>query len=425
MRIKLSPALLFCCFGVASAAVTVPAADTDDKLMRAGSEAGKISNTEKDLFQDAASNAKRSIALETLDFFYQDAMELYRARRYDEALMNFERIYSADPNFKDVAQMRLQVLKLKNSAVQASNRVTIQEIMGKGNRAAKAGQTVQAMTFWKEALAIDPNYAPAKKKIEESNKVFGQKQFQAGYVHYKHGDLEDALDAWTLAIAYDPSLKNRGLLVLMAKVELAVKKDKVARLASQGFDQYQAGDFQGSLQSYSELVKLEPRHEEGQRMSAKIRIQLGQVAFKSAQEKMAAKKYQDAIADWELCLKYGFEKKRSEAGIQEAKAKIEAASKPVVVSKPKSKPTKVTPPPAAEPQEPPPPPPAPVAKDPIEAKVHYRKGMAAIRNKDFNLAVQEFEKAYDLDPTDERIYMGLERARQEWRGMSAAGAVPQ
>ena len=63
--------------------------------------------------------------------------------------------------------------------------------------------------------------------------------------------------------------------------------------------------------------------------------------------------------------------------------------------------------------------------NPEEAMVHYRQGMAAIRKKDFHLALDELEIASQLDPSNERIYMARERARQEWTASNAGrGNLP-
>jgi Flp pilus assembly protein TadD len=75
----------------------------------------------------------------------------------------------------------------------------------------------------------------------------------------------------------------------------------------------------------------------------------------------------------------------------------------------KSTPT-VTAPPASLPAQP---------VNPEEAMDHYRQGIAAIRKKDFHLAMDELETASKLDPTNERIYMARERARQEWNAANS------
>jgi len=54
----------------------------------------------------------------------------------------------------------------------------------------------------------------------------------------------------------------------------------------------------------------------------------------------------------------------------------------------------------------------------------YRQGIAAIRKKDFHLAVDELDAASKLDPANERIYMARERARQELNSSNAARTTP-
>jgi hypothetical protein len=56
--------------------------------------------------------------------------------------------------------------------------------------------------------------------------------------------------------------------------------------------------------------------------------------------------------------------------------------------------------------------------------VHYRQILAAVRVKDFHRALEECEKARQFDPSNERIYVACERARQEWENMKAGGGSP-
>jgi hypothetical protein len=45
--------------------------------------------------------------------------------------------------------------------------------------------------------------------------------------------------------------------------------------------------------------------------------------------------------------------------------------------------------------------------------LHYRKGLAAIRTKEYRVAMEELDTAWALDPSNERIYLARERAHQE------------
>jgi len=401
--------------------------DSSDTLMKSTSmDAGKMNNPEKNLYEDSIRSTKQSIARETLDVFYHDALDYYHENRYDECLEVLDKIFSIDPSYEDVASLRETVRRLQSAHQQAGTDEAVHDYMRKGAHALESGQNVLAISFWKQALALDPTYAPAKKKIQEVNHALAQREFESGYLHYHHGDLEDALDSWSNAIALDPTYKQRGLLLLMSKVDLAIRQNQTARLASQAYDQYQQNDLEGALKTYKELLQYEPRHEEARRMSAKIQIQLGQAAFKSGHSAAVRGAYEEAVKDWKQSIDYNYEIQRSTKLIEEANARIQQqhAPKPKAKNKPKSAPsatevaasssteTAVATAAAAQPA------------NPEEAMEHYRQGLGAIRAKDFHRAVDELNIAYQLDPSNERIYMARERAKQEWDAANAGRGMP-
>jgi len=277
------------------------AEDQSDPMMKATSiEAGKVTPEDQRLFSDTIRETKASIARDTLDVFYRDALDAYHANRYDEALELLDKIYSIDPYYEDVRSLRETITRLKSNHDMDGKRGILEDYMKKGNSASTNGQNVAAVGYWKQALTVNPSYEPAKKKIQQVNHDLAQKQYEAGYLYYHHGDMEDALDSWSNAIALDQTFKQRGLLLLMSKVELSVRRDKAMRLSTQGYQQFAQKDLHGALQSYEELLKMDPRNEEARRMASKIKIQLGQAAFKSGRDALAQHLYAQAIKQFEL-----------------------------------------------------------------------------------------------------------------------------
>ncbi len=377
--------------------------------------------SDKALYQDSIQATKQSIAQETLDIFYHDALDYYHEKRYDDALQLLDKIYSINPHYQDVEDLRASIRKKLQNNLTDQNLDIIRDWMRKGDSALRAGQRMAAVTFWRQALAINPDYKPAQKKIQEVNQSLAKREFEAGYIHYHHGELEDALDSWSNAVALDPTYKQRGLLLLMSKVELQVRRDKVNRLAAQGFDQYQQGMLEDSLRSYQELSVLEPRHEEARRMTAKIKIQLGQAALKAAQAALKSHAYTEAVQQADKSIQYGYEVSRAEALKTEAGKAIQLASKPKATKKPAKPAVAASSATTESAASAPPVPAAPV--NPEEAQLHYRKGLAAMRTKDYHLALQELDIANQLDSTDEHIYMARQRAQQEWSSASGPGGT--
>src|SRR3989344_1984827 len=114
-----------------------------DPLMKAvAMDAGKISSSAKALFRQSIQTTKETVARETLDVFYRDALDAYRSGRYDEALELLNNIHSVDPYYEDVATLRETITRLKYSSDIESKRGILDEYMRKGNAARQAGRNV-------------------------------------------------------------------------------------------------------------------------------------------------------------------------------------------------------------------------------------------------------------------------------------------
>jgi tetratricopeptide (TPR) repeat protein len=378
---------------------------------------GASDSAEKTLYQDSIQSTKQSIARETLDAIYHDALDYYRDHRYPEALQLLDKIYSIDPKYEDVSRLRNSIIRSNASAQESSTRDQVRKLMRQGETALASGQTVAAINSWKTALELDPHYTQAQKRIDEVNHSLAQKQFEAGYLHKNRGQLEEALDAWSNAIALDPSYKERGLLLLMSKIQRQVRAEQTTRLATQGYDQYQKEDYDAARDTYEEILRLEPRNEEARRMSTKIKIHLAQTYLKAAEEALSKKAWPEAVEFADKVLSTGYQTGRAQQIKDEATRQIQLAKNPPPVKKPVKKPVVVQ-----STATVPPPPTSPA--DAEESLRHYRQGMAAIRKKDYHLAMDELDTAAKLDPSNERIYMARERARQEWNAANAAPANP-
>jgi tetratricopeptide (TPR) repeat protein len=393
----------------------------NDPLTKSSDPGRGKNRTDTRLFEQSIQTTKQSIARETLDVFYNDALDYYYKARYDEALDVLNKIYSIDPYYKDVAVLRESVTNLKSNREFQNKRGEIDDLMRKGDAAKKSGKKVQAITYWKQLLSISPGYRPALKKIETTNREMAQQQYEDGYRNYKRQDYEQALDNWSNAVALDPSLKKRGLLVMMTKTQLVLQKGQSQRLTTQAATLYKEKNLLESLQIYQQILSLEPRHEEARRMSQKIKIELGSAAYASARSAMSRGQYRDAISNWQDAIRYGQEVEASRKGIREAEARLRPAPKAAKSSKPAATPSTEG---AAESQTAP----APVARkptNPVEANKHYRLGLAAIRSKDYYHALEELELAAQYDPYNEHIYVARERARQEWKANQPSGGAAQ
>lgn len=426
MRLLKKGLFSFCLFSLLVGAAVLTRAedntDQDSTLMKAvATDAGRMSPSEQKLFKQSIQSTKESVARDSLDVFYRDALDYYHQGQYDEALELLDNIYSVDPYYEDVGTLRETIKRLKDSHDISSKRGILDEYMHKGNAAHAAGQNVTAINYWKQALMVNASYEPAKKKIAQVNHIMAQKQYEAGYLYYHHGDLEQALDSWSNAIVLDPSYKHRGLLTLMSKVQLLLRRDQAAQMTARASQQYADRDLPGALQTYEDLLAIDPRNDDARRMSAKIKIQLGQLAYRAARDSLSQHFYAQAIKQFQESIKYGFEIQRSQKGIQDAEHLVESAQ--VEKRRAAKAATAASTATVTSSDNVPAAPAAPAASatpaNPEEANAHYRESLAAIRSKDYHRAIEECEIASQLNPTDEHIYIACQRAKQEWNAMNS------
>lgn len=377
-------------------------------------------------YRDTIKSTKAGFGRETeLEFLYADALDLFNARRYEESLNLLDRIVESDPSYKDAARLRATVQKTLKEQTQAANMTEIRQIMRDGDRAYRRGERIIAINTWKKALAIDPEYAPAKKKIQQTHKELGKKQLDTFYLYYneykkktERDVLETALEAGANAVALDPELKSTGLLPLMATLEQSLRKADAEKLAAEAYTRYTQGDLTGALEGYESVQAMAPRHPTAKQMTTKIRYELGQMALEEAQKALAAKKWEQARDKADEAIQYQWEVRAAEKIKADAERYAKAPPKP-------PPPPKTSTAPKVSPQTTPtPPPPEPKVIDRDKALSFYRKGLAAVRSKDFQAAVEHLEKAAYYDGTDELIYVALERARQERDGAKTAGGLP-
>ena len=69
-------------------------------------DSGKPAPGEDTLYKQSIQHTKQSIARETLDVFYHDALDYMHDNRNDEALELLDKIYSVDPAYEDVGRLR-------------------------------------------------------------------------------------------------------------------------------------------------------------------------------------------------------------------------------------------------------------------------------------------------------------------------------
>src|ERR1700691_5980899 len=124
------------------------------------SVSGLAADQDTSLYSDSIQSTKDSIAQQTLDVFYHDALDDYHAERYDEALQLLDKIYSINPHYEDVASLRDSIHKRQKNKQNESTMETVKSYMKKGDEALRAGQGVLAISYWKQALALNPDYAP-------------------------------------------------------------------------------------------------------------------------------------------------------------------------------------------------------------------------------------------------------------------------
>lgn len=225
---------------------------------------------------------------ESIQNYLSSGDAAFSDQRYEDAKTEYEKVLAWDPQNPDALE-RVQ------KAADASRAAAVQAKLADARKLRADGNDLDAMVLYKSVLEIDPQNSEAaqgltasgKRLRDASRKAFAsapnlspteaQECFEKGLEHYLAGRYSQALDQWKLLVASNPLQRQVFEYVSRAQVRLesdqstafqkqkaAVKEDRLKWLRKKAFEDYRKGDLKAAVESWSEVLRMDPGNAEAQ-----------------------------------------------------------------------------------------------------------------------------------------------------------------
>jgi tetratricopeptide (TPR) repeat protein len=131
---------------------------------------------------------------------YNAGLDLFKSKKYEEALRKFEDLMALDSENAEAKRYRALCRDL-----------VAKEAYDQGNAAARDGDWSRAAELFKKALKLKPDFAEAQKALDkvrshlgEQKKGESQELYRKGLEAFLSGDQDKALEFWQKAVEMDP-----------------------------------------------------------------------------------------------------------------------------------------------------------------------------------------------------------------------------
>jgi tetratricopeptide (TPR) repeat protein len=214
-----------------------------------------------------------------------DGERALQAKQYAAAVNAFQKVLTFVPNDKTATEgLGRAQLALK----QEEQEKEIASRLGKADAYRKSGQLQDAMEEYQRVLLIDEKNPRAGKALEETRAAYYAKTIAKNLADGRRAfavrDWAEALLAYQSVLDLDANhaeaLDMLGKIRMeMAKGAQGFKDPRIKEYYLTGLKRFEAGDYRGAMESWSRLLKIEPKHKEAK--------QYMQLAGKLLEEKVA------------------------------------------------------------------------------------------------------------------------------------------
>jgi len=264
--------------------------------------------------------------------------------------------------------------------------VQVEEHFAKGEEYFQADQLIPAKREFEAIVALQPNHIGARtylKRIDERFKSLVDSFYDAGMRYFAAQDYDLAVEQFEKVLVVDPNHGPAQEQIVRAKQLLKNKKailekeelDKRTQpLYDQGLSAFQRKNYAEAYAKFEEVLAINPGHENARRYRDLCREYLGKEAFEDA--KRAAQEGQ-----WQKA--YDLAKKSNTLRpTKEAQELLDQVRDQLGEQKKE------------------------------QSKALYKQGLDCFLSGDENCALDKWEEAVDLDPTNQDARTGLERIRK-------------
>jgi len=231
----------------------------------------------------------------------------YKAEQYRDAMEEFKKILTIDPEHKGAAKYieRAQEslkrseeerLLAEKKAKEKERERKISRHYNSGAEYYKEDDLIGASEEFKKILDLDPEHKGAKKylacirdKLRKAITEAGS-YYTRGIAYYERGEYKKAISQWEKVLTLDPTHERAGQYIKKAqeklreivKAEKALERKakarererKIAEYYRRGYNLYRAGDLKGAATEFRRVIRLAPRHKKAREYLTKAQEEL-------------------------------------------------------------------------------------------------------------------------------------------------------
>jgi tetratricopeptide (TPR) repeat protein len=180
----------------------------------------------------------------------------YSQKSYLKSIEAFEQALALNADYAE-AQRYLDLAQ-KSIESQLSE---VKRLLADADRLARRQDFPAAMQRYQQALSIDPNNQTAQeqaKRLEDRVKGYIAEKLQAGEKAYQRGSYDQAAELFRQVLATVP--RNETAKAFLQRIEQQ-QRQRIEEIFQRGLQQFDANDFSRALNSFEEVLSLDPNYE--------------------------------------------------------------------------------------------------------------------------------------------------------------------
>lgn len=264
---------------------------------------------------------KARLTRKTLKIVYENAFDLYKDGRFEEANELTRKILSIDPGYEDASILNRATLDLKGSAApHVSERRMLEDRFEEGMALYRQGRLAEAAEKWDEVSKLSPGNLKSRYWLRKARGEMADEHFRRGQKAYKQHRLREALDQWYAALVLNPRYPR--LTAAIAKVEAEAREQDANEKLQTALNLYSQGLVLESLKMLDQVLEAGPGNVKAQKLQAEIRAEVANQHVAEGRRLYEARMYDKAIGEWKAAVEYGYDPKASDQLVARAKEQI-------------------------------------------------------------------------------------------------------
>jgi tetratricopeptide (TPR) repeat protein len=334
MNARLLAVLLLCAAGAAPARAqeegAAKAKDTEGLFLDMSKvNLGTISSEDdKKKYIYTIQLEKARMTRKTLKIVYENAFDLYKDGRFEEANELTRKILAIDPGYEDASILNRATLDLQGSAApRVSERHMLEDRFEEGMSLYRQGRLAEAAEKWDEVSKLSPGNFKARYWLRKARSEMADEHFRRGQKAYRQHRLRETLDQWYAALVLNPRYPR--LTAAIAKVEAEAREQDANEKLQTALNLYSQGLVLESLKMLDQVLEAGPGNVKAQKLQSEIRAEVANQHVAEGRRLYESRQYEKAIAEWKAAVEYGYDPKQSDQLVARAKEQIrrEAAAK--------------------------------------------------------------------------------------------------